>query len=117
MPSARREALEKRRNSLMHEYGASPFRDGLVRDEIARIDAALSVPEQEGGRPGSPGLSEAKDTPTSPNAREAALRGIEAHIHELCCRVSDDNPLKDRIHAARDYLARALLSPGVEDEK
>jgi len=40
---------------------------------------------------------------------EETQSGIEAHIHELCCRAADDNRLKGDIHAARDYLARRAL--------
>lgn len=53
------ERLETRRNALDHEYGYGSFRDGLVRDKIAEIDARLKVlrspQEPTTQAPGKPG--------------------------------------------------------------
>lgn len=85
------------------------FKD--ARGEIERLRAL--VPEQEGASQILPD-ADGGGTPTPPSVRSQALEEIAAHIHELCCRAADDNPLKDRIHAARDCIDRALSLPALD---
>lgn len=42
-----RELLEEERHRLTHEYGQGAYRDGAIRDRIARIDQLLACVVQE----------------------------------------------------------------------